>query len=108
MNTAIDNIQKNIEKVSEVFNFDIVFGENSPAEKNVKDFIKQSHISFIESEIERLEVEKKSVQELFPNSQINIPTYKLGCETKANKAYNKALQDQIDYLKAEKAIILKM
>jgi len=57
MNTAIDNIQKNIEKVSEVFNFDIVFGENSPAEKNVKDFIKQSHISFIKNEIDRLEIQ---------------------------------------------------
>ena len=57
MNTAIDNIQKNIEKVSEVFNFDIVFGENSPAEKNVKDFIKQSHISFIKNEIDKLEIQ---------------------------------------------------
>ena len=71
-------------------------------------FIKQAQLSLIDVMIERLEGEKKSVQELFPNSQINIPTYKLGCETKANKAYNKALQDQIDYLKAEKAIILKM
>ena len=108
MNTAIDNIQKNIEKVSKVFNFDIVFGENSPAEKNVKDFIKNFHISFIENEIERLEGEKKSVQELFPNSQINIPTYKLGCETKANKAYNKALQDQIDNNKKTLALIKEL
>ena len=95
--SAIDNIQKNIEKVSEVFNFDIVFGENSPAEKNVKDFIKQSHISFIESEVERLEGEKKYTVGRIVQSISDF-----------ENAYNKALQKQIDYYKKTLALIKEL
>ena len=95
--SAIDNIQKNIEKVSEVFNFDIVFGENSPAEKNVKDFIKQSHISFIENEIERLEGEKKYTVGRIVQSISDF-----------ENAYNKALQKQIDYYKKTLALIKEL
>jgi len=112
MNTAIDNIQKNIEKVSEVFNFDIVFGENSPAEKNVKDFIKQSHISFIKNEIERLEGEKgtikinlRKINEIERIESITIPqdyesSYFLGRKI--------ALQDQIDNNKKTLALIKEL
>ena len=59
-------------------------------------FIEQSQLLLIETMIERLENMMKKV------TTDNLNVYNGIC------GYNKALQDQIDYLKAERAIIEKM
>jgi len=89
--SAIDNIQKNIELLWEKFKSPL--GHSSIGNKfnsmyDLEKFLKQSYISFIESEIERLEGEKKYTVGRIVQSISDF-----------ENAYNKALQKQIDYYK---------
>jgi len=111
--SAIDNIQKNIEEFKLKYCVDrpsqpirwirAIFFDDEDQIENILDFIKQSHISFIENEIERLELEKgtikinlRKINEIERIESITIPqdyesSYFLGSKI--------ALQKQIDYYK---------
>jgi len=98
--SAIDNIQKNIELLWEKFKSPL--GHSSIGNKfnsmyDLEKFLKQSHISFIESEVERLEGEKKYTVGRIVQSISDF-----------ENAYNKALQKQIDYYKKTLALIKEL
>ena len=112
MNTAIDNIQKNQNKLENRLNaglgamnmIGVMEGKTSDGAIRTRDkividtvdFIKQSHISFIENEIERLENMMKKVT----TDDLNV--YNGIC------GYNKAIQDQIDYYKKTLELMQKL
>jgi len=115
--STIDNIQKNIEEFRNNFMNNGIDGVlpdefQEPQLVRIDIFIKQSHISFIENEIERLELEKgtikinlRKINEIERIESITIPqdyesSYFLGRKI--------AIQDQIDYYKKTLALIQKL
>jgi len=97
--SAIDNIQNNIEEFRNNFMNNGIDGVlpdefQDPQMVKIDIHLKQSHISFIENEIERLEGEEKNTVGRIVRT---INDFESG--------YNQAIQDQIDYYKKTLALI---